>query len=78
MPAMLLLVCAAGFGQPPAEFPGVVVGQPLNILYQPPPEQAGKKNASPEQPPPEEKKPADELNVDAVFAKLKQLGGKSE
>jgi hypothetical protein len=26
----------------------------------------------------EEKKPADELNVDAVFAKLKQIGGKSE
>ena len=25
-----------------------------------------------------EKKPADELDVDAVFAKLKQLGGKSE
>jgi hypothetical protein len=24
------------------------------------------------------KKPADELNVEAVFAKLKQLGGKSE
>jgi hypothetical protein len=28
--------------------------------------------------PEEKKKPADELNVDAVFAKLKQLGGKSE
>jgi uncharacterized protein len=28
--------------------------------------------------PPEEKKPSEELNVDAVFAKLKQLGGKSE
>jgi uncharacterized protein len=27
---------------------------------------------------PAAKKPADELNVDAVFAKLKQLGGKSE
>jgi len=27
---------------------------------------------------PEEKKPADELNVDAVFAKLKQIGGKTE
>src|SRR5919201_1688845 len=27
--------------------------------------------------PEEKKKPADELNVDAVFAKLKQLGGKS-
>ncbi len=26
----------------------------------------------------EEKKPAEELNVDAVFAKLKQIGGKSE
>jgi hypothetical protein len=25
----------------------------------------------------EEKKPSDELNVDAVFAKLKQIGGKS-
>src|SRR5438874_9587608 len=30
------------------------------------------------EPEPEEKKPGDELNVDAVFAKLKQLGGKSE
>ena len=30
------------------------------------------------EPEPEEKKPADELNVDAVFAKLKQIGGKSE
>jgi hypothetical protein len=27
---------------------------------------------------PEENKPTDELNVDAVFAKLKQLSGKSE
>jgi uncharacterized protein len=30
------------------------------------------------EPEPEEKKPRDELNVDAVFAKLKQLGGKAE
>src|SRR6195256_1291528 len=30
------------------------------------------------QPEPEEKKPGEELNVDAVFAKLKQIGGKSE
>jgi uncharacterized protein len=30
------------------------------------------------EPEPEEKKPADELNVDAVFAKLKQIGGKQE
>ena len=30
------------------------------------------------EPPPEEKKPGEELNVDAVFAKLKQIGGKSE
>jgi hypothetical protein len=30
------------------------------------------------EPEPEEQKPADELNVDAVFAKLKQIGGKSE
>jgi hypothetical protein len=30
------------------------------------------------EPEPEEKKPSDELNVDAVFAKLKQLGGKAE
>ena len=30
------------------------------------------------EPEPVEKKPADELNVDAVFAKLKQIGGKSE
>src|SRR4030081_2131341 len=29
------------------------------------------------EPEPEEKKPADELNVDAVFAKLKQIGGKA-
>jgi hypothetical protein len=27
---------------------------------------------------PEEHKPSEELNVDAVFAKLKQIGGKSE
>src|SRR3989440_1867497 len=30
------------------------------------------------EPEPEQKKPGDELSVDAVFAKLKQLGGKSE
>jgi hypothetical protein len=30
------------------------------------------------EPEPEEKKAPDELNVDAVFAKLKQIGGKSE
>ena len=35
-----------------------MVGQPLNILYQQPPEQSGKQNPSPEQPP-EEKKPAE-------------------
>jgi hypothetical protein len=29
----------------------------------------------PREPEPEEKKPSDELNVDAVFAKLKQIGG---
>jgi len=28
--------------------------------------------------PTDDKKPGDELNVQAVFAKLKQLGGKSE
>src|SRR4051794_204629 len=32
----------------------------------------------PRDPEPEEKKPGEELNVDAVFAKLKQLGGKNE
>jgi len=32
----------------------------------------------PREPEPEEKKPSEELNVDAVFAKLKQIGGKSE
>jgi hypothetical protein len=32
----------------------------------------------PREPEPEEKTPADELNVDAVYAKLKQIGGKSE
>ena len=31
-----------------------------------------------QEPEPEEKKPSDELNVDAVFAKLKQLGGRAE
>jgi hypothetical protein len=30
------------------------------------------------EPEPEENKPSEELNVDAVFAKLKQLGGKGE
>ena len=30
------------------------------------------------EPEPDEDKPAEELNVDAVFAKLKQIGGKSE
>src|SRR5258705_314996 len=30
------------------------------------------------EPEPEKPKPADELNVDAVFAKLKQIGGKGE
>jgi hypothetical protein len=30
------------------------------------------------EPEPGEPKPADELNVDAVFAKLKQIGGKGE
>jgi hypothetical protein len=33
---------------------------------------------APREPEPEEKKSADELNVDAVFAKLKQIGGKGE
>jgi high affinity Mn2+ porin len=62
MSAVVLLVCAAAFGQPldaaenPPELPGVVVSQPLNILYQQP---AGKKNPSPEQPPPQEQKPAE-------------------
>ena len=32
----------------------------------------------PREPEPEEKKPSEELDVDAVFAKLKQLGGKPE
>jgi uncharacterized protein len=31
----------------------------------------------PREPEPEEKKPGEELNVDAVFAKLKQIGGKT-
>jgi hypothetical protein len=31
----------------------------------------------PREPEPEEKKPSEELNVDAVFAKLKQIGGKT-
>ncbi|HEY2185006.1 MAG TPA: cell cycle transcriptional regulator TrcR [Xanthobacteraceae bacterium] len=33
---------------------------------------------APREPEAEEQKPGDELNVDAVFAKLKQIGGKSE
>jgi hypothetical protein len=32
----------------------------------------------PREPAPEEKKPSEELTVDSVFAKLKQIGGKSE
>ncbi len=32
----------------------------------------------PREPEPEEKKPGDELDVDAVYAKLKRIGGKSE
>jgi len=40
---------------------------------------ASETTAARHQPEPEEtKKPAEELNVDAVFAKLKQIGGKSE
>jgi uncharacterized protein len=35
------------------------------------------KPREPEEPAEQEKKPADELNVDAVFAKLKQIGGGS-
>jgi uncharacterized protein len=36
------------------------------------------KPAPEEQPEPQAKKPAEELNVEAVFAKLKQIGGKTE
>src|SRR5690348_11657673 len=36
------------------------------------------KPAPEEQPEPQAKKPAEELDVEAVFAKLKQIGGKSE
>ena len=40
---------------------------------------ASETTIKPREPEPEEKKPSDELNVDAVFAKLKQIGGsKSE
>jgi uncharacterized protein len=39
---------------------------------------AAETTAARHQPEPEEKKPGEELNVDAVFAKLKQIGGKSE
>jgi high affinity Mn2+ porin len=48
MAAAALLVCAAAFGQPPPDpsvvevFPGVVVSQPLNVLFQPPLLSAGK------------------------------------
>ncbi len=45
---------------PPPLFPGFVPGQPLNILYQPPPEQAGKKNPAPELPPPQEQPKTEE------------------
>ena len=31
----------------------------------------------PREPEPEEKKPSEELDIDAVFAKLRQLGGKA-
>ena len=39
---------------------------------------AAETTVRPREPEPEEKKPSEELNVDAVFAKLKQLGGKGE
>jgi len=39
---------------------------------------ASETTAQRREPEPEEKKPSEELNVDAVFAKLKQIGGKSE
>ena len=39
---------------------------------------ASETTAARHQPEPEEKRPGEELNVDAVFAKLKQIGGKSE
>ena len=39
---------------------------------------ASETTARTHEPEPEEDKPAEELNVDAVFAKLKQIGGKGE
>ena len=39
---------------------------------------AAETTVRPREPEPEEKKPSEELDVDAVFAKLKQLGGKAE
>src|SRR5438477_7407725 len=39
---------------------------------------AAETTARPREPEPEEQKPSEELNVDAVFAKLKQIGGKNE
>jgi hypothetical protein len=39
---------------------------------------AAETTVRPREPEPEEKKPSEELDVDAVFAKLKQLGGKGE
>jgi len=39
---------------------------------------ASETTAARHQPEPEEKKPGEELNVDAVFAKLKQIGGKAD
>src|SRR5205823_1625217 len=39
---------------------------------------AAETTVRPREPEPEEKKPSEELDVDAVFAKLKQLGGKTE
>ena len=58
MSAAVLLICAAALGQsapdvpdagsnPPSAIPGVLVSQPLNIIYQPPPQPAAGKTPAP-------------------------------
>jgi hypothetical protein len=52
-----------------------VEAEPQGATLLPAAETTVRREPEPEQ---KKKKPADELDVDAVFAKLKQLGGKSE
>ena len=57
--------------RPRAEKPVIVEGAAATLL-------PASETTARREPEPQEKKPGDELNVDAVFAKLKQLGGKTE